>query len=55
MLISITECRDGGVWTGRPDLGYWCNTKPANPNKVPISSKMMIEEYHYDLFKIFFF
>ena len=27
MLISITECKDG-VWAGRPDLGYWCNTKP---------------------------
>ena len=47
MLISITECRDGGIWTGRPDLGYWCNTKPAGGNKVAISSKMMIKEYHY--------
>ena len=30
MLISITECRGGGIWTGRPDLGYWCNTEPTN-------------------------
>ena len=24
MLISTTECKEG-MWTGRPDLGYWCN------------------------------
>ena len=27
MLISITECKAGAVWTGRPDLGLWCNTQ----------------------------
>ena len=30
MLISITECKGNGIWTGRPDLGYWCNTEPAS-------------------------
>ena len=25
MLISITECKEG-LWTGRPDLGFWCNS-----------------------------
>jgi len=24
MLISITECKEG-LWTGRPDLGFWCS------------------------------
>ena len=23
-LISVTECTDG-LWTGSPDLGFWCN------------------------------
>ena len=30
MLISITECKNG-MWTGRPDLGYWCNHDPNLP------------------------
>ena len=29
MLISTTECKEG-MWTGRPDLGYWCNTEPTH-------------------------
>jgi len=24
MLVAITECKEG-LWTGRPDLGYWCS------------------------------
>ena len=24
MLIDIIECKEG-IWTGRPDLGFWCN------------------------------
>ena len=28
MLISITECKEG-VWTGRPDKGFWCTEDPA--------------------------
>ena len=31
MLISTVECKEG-MWTGRPDLGFWCS-KPAPPVK----------------------
>ena len=24
MLVAITECKEG-LWTGRPDLGYYCS------------------------------
>ena len=34
MLISITECKEG-VWTGRPDMGFWCNRNPADPVADP--------------------
>ena len=26
MLVAITECKEG-IWTGRPDLGYWCTNQ----------------------------
>ena len=42
MLISITECKNG-MWTGRPDLGYWCNHDP----NLPITSKIVNHhEFH---------
>ena len=37
MLISTTECKEG-MWTGRPDLGYWCNQeKPEILSKLHYS------------------
>ena len=28
MLVSTTRCVKG-LWTGRPNLGYWCNEEKA--------------------------
>jgi len=34
MLVAITECKEG-LWTGRPDLGFWCNEE-----KEPVGNWM---------------
>ena len=37
MLISITECKEG-LWTGRPDLGFWCSRQaPAIAGKFRLN------------------
>ena len=42
MLISITECLEGGVWTGRPDLGLWCNNhQPALTSGISSVSRYL--------------
>ena len=30
MLVSLIECKGGGIWTGNPELGLWCNSEPPN-------------------------
>ena len=40
MLVATVQCREG-VWTGHPEIGFWCNQKnaPVDFWKEPMKTK----------------
>ena len=45
MLVSLVECKQGGIWTGNPELGLWCNSEPPNSSLTSENNYTALQIY----------
>ena len=50
MLVSLVECKQGGIWTGNPELGLWCNSEPPNSSLTSMDNYTL---YHNTSLQIY--